>query len=278
MQAYVINLARSAERRRAIEDQLRRLGQPYLLVEAVDGRSLDVHDEALVQPALLTRSTFKPGVAACSLSHLRVYERLLGTGEGVALVLEDDALLPVDIGALADETAAHMSGAEVVLLNYARPGGCQLSTYGQVPIGRGRLIAYPVEMDDLYCAAAYLITAEACRRMVERLLPVRWHSDEWGEFLSLGLLERVRCVAPRPVSQDRQFRTTIDAYAAQSLQLRWREAVTKRRVPVLAQARTLRRRVKVRRWRRVELVPLPPDRRQRAEQPAAAPEGPEAVS
>ena len=84
--------------------QLGRAGVSYEIVEAVDGRTLDLSDAGLVHPA--ADSSFSRGVFGCVLSHLQVYTKMLADGLGSALVLEDDVILPPDIDALAEAPGA----------------------------------------------------------------------------------------------------------------------------------------------------------------------------
>ncbi len=58
-----------------------------------------------------------PGTA-CVLSHFHTYQKILEDGRDRALVLEDDVVLPTDLGDLVDEVAHHLTGAEVALLDY----------------------------------------------------------------------------------------------------------------------------------------------------------------
>ena len=98
MQVYVVNLARSPERRAHITAELAKTGLDYEIVTAVDGRDLDLDDVTLITPALLARNAFPAGAAGCALSHLRVYEEVLARGLDHALIIEDDVTLPADLG------------------------------------------------------------------------------------------------------------------------------------------------------------------------------------
>ncbi len=118
MYAYVINLARSADRRAHMERQLKNIGAQYEISEAAEAEELNLSDERLFDPVLVRNSWYRPAMAACALSHLRVYRQVLENGHEVALVLEDDTLLPADLSAL---TAATLHRAEDV---HCRPD-CQ---------------------------------------------------------------------------------------------------------------------------------------------------------
>ena len=59
MYAYVINLARSQDRRAHMVAELKKTGMDYELVTAVDGRELDASDRTLVSiEEMSTRSKF----------------------------------------------------------------------------------------------------------------------------------------------------------------------------------------------------------------------------
>jgi glycosyl transferase family 25 len=251
VKTYVINLARSPDRRRYIEAELERAQMPYEIVAGVDGRELDLNDKSIVDPALKSKSYFNPGVVGCALSHMRVYSKVLADGAPIALVLEDDVALPTHLTTLVDEVAAHMSGAEAVLLDCAAVPGTQpllLSAQGAVPLPSSRFLAFPLDLRLLNLASAYLITGDACERMTARPLPVRTHADDWWGFYREGALDRVRCVTPPPVQQNRDvFRSTIDYFAPRRTHTRLREAVVRHRVPLLYQARALRNHLRARR-------------------------------
>jgi glycosyl transferase family 25 len=255
MHAYVINLARSPERRAHITAELRKSGIDYEIVEGVDGRDLDLRDSRTVEPSMLDKSWFRSGVAGCALSHLRVYRKILADGVDRALVLEDDVTLPADLDSLVEALADHLSGAEVALLNYDSKDPCGMSREGSVRLPSSRLLVLPIDVGQPASAAAYLITREACKRMDESVLPVRVKSDDWGFFYREGTLDRVRCVMPLAVTKNPGFRSTIDYYSRWSLKGRLLGVVAQ--VPVFYHAIAHRRQRIFRQWTRTELVDKP---------------------
>src|SRR5262249_32883389 len=116
MHVYVINLARSLDRRAHITAELRKTGLDYEIITAVDGRDLDLGDSGLIDPLLLAKNSFPAGTAGCALSHLSAYQKSIADGLDQALILEDDVVLPADLGTLVDAVAPHLTGAEVALL------------------------------------------------------------------------------------------------------------------------------------------------------------------
>src|ERR1035441_8705213 len=257
MQTYVVNLARSPERRAHMIAQLSKTRVQYQIVDAVDGRDLDLSDSRLFDPAVVGTSAFRPGAVGCALSHLEVYRRVLDDGLEKALVLEDDVVLPADLDALCDAIAQHMVGAEIALLNFHSPEPCRITKAGSVPLPSSRLLVQVIDEGQPSSTGCYLITREACARMVKHILPIRVHPDDWGFFFREGAIDRVRCVVPMPVANSAAFRTTIDYYRPGGVQARIQETVENAKVPLLYQTLTLRRRRNLERggWNgRIEFV------------------------
>jgi len=258
MHAYVINLARSPERRAHIASELGKAEVDYEFITGVDGRDLDLHDRATIDPSLFTRSSWPAGMAGCALSHLRIYQKMVADGLDTALVLEDDVTLPPDLGRLADALAGHLSGAELVLLNYDSKDTCKMSQEGAVDLPSSRHLVLPIDVRQPGSSAAYLITQEAAKRMSESVLPVRASPDDWWFFYREGALDRVRCVVPLPVTKSPEFESTIGLYGlGKGLKARLLEPLVRRRVPFVHQVISYRRQRIYHQMTRSEIVSTP---------------------
>ena len=87
---YVINLARSPERRAWMETELARVGVEGIFVRAVDGRRFGA------RCARDARGALSKAEASLILSHRKVWRTFLASGAGYAVVLEDDVHLGRD--------------------------------------------------------------------------------------------------------------------------------------------------------------------------------------
>jgi glycosyl transferase, family 25 len=256
--AYVVNLARSLDRRAHITRELQKTSLNYQIVTAVDGRELDMADAALIDPSFVARGLFPEGSAGCSLSHLGIYRRIVEDGLDVALILEDDVVLPADLDKLAEEAGQHLTGAEVAMLSVDSPEPLQLSRAGAVPLSGGRHLALPVDLSQPRSTGAYLITREACERMIKLVLPIRANADAWPFFYREGALDRLRCVAPLPVLKNADLTSTIGSYSlGNGLRSRLAGPVLRARIPVLHQILSRRRQRIYRQWAQTELVSTP---------------------
>jgi glycosyl transferase family 25 len=258
MRAYVINLARSLDRRAYITAELRKTGLDYEIITAVDGRDLDLHDSTIIDSSLLARDLYFAGTAGCALSHLRAYQKIVADGLDEALVLEDDVTLPADLDTLVNAVAGHLTGAEVALLNYASQQTLKVSLAGSVDLPSSRQLALPIDVSQLLNAAAYVITGEACKRMVEDELPIRADADEWRFFYREGILDRVRCVLPMAVGKNPKFESTIGLYSlGNGVKARLMGPLVRHKIPLLHQAILYRRQRIMRQWDRSEIVDMP---------------------
>src|SRR5262245_45407353 len=204
MYFYAINLARSLERRAHIVTQLTKAGVPYEIVDALDVREMDLGDISMVDPAFAA-TTPRPGEVGCALSHLKAYRKILDDGLEVACVLEDDVVLPADLGKLAAAIAPYMSGAEITLLNFHSHEPLRVTRAGAVELPSSRRLVVVADAGQAGSGAAFLITREACARMVKTGLPAKAVADSWGHFHSEGAIDRLRCVVPMPVVQSPTF-------------------------------------------------------------------------
>jgi glycosyl transferase, family 25 len=255
--AYVINLARSPERRAHITAELNKAGVDYEVVTGVEGRDLNLHDAGTIDPVLFTRSSWPAGMAGCALSHLRVYQKILADGLDQAIVLEDDITVPADLGGLAEEVGRHLTGAEVALLNYDSKQTCYMSRDGAVALSSGRQLVLPIDVRAPGSSAGYVVTRKACERMDASMLPVRASPDDWWFFYREEILDRVRCVVPLPVRKSPEFESTIGLYSlGTGLKARLAAPLVRYKVPLVHQAISYRRHRIHRHMTRSELVDM----------------------
>lgn len=257
MRTYVINLARSADRRASITAQLDRSGMDFELVEAIDGREFNLEDPRLlaaIEPSFREMPGWRPAFAACAMSHLDVYRRVVATGSRVALVLEDDVQIPPDLHAIATSVGERLSGAAVALLTFESPEPIRFPRNDGAALPSGRRMVRPVDVGQPVNSAAYVVTRDACERLIRGQDPVRATADAWGQFHAEGMLDAVHCVLPMPVAKDPHFESTLAYNLESSAKARLLALVTRYGPKFLNDAVARRRRHIWRRYNRIELV------------------------
>ena len=121
-------------------------------------------------------------------------------------MIEDDVTLPADLGSVAEAAAEHLTGAEVALLSVdCYRGG--MKPEGAEPLPSSRLLALPIDISQPRSTGAYVITREACERMVKSLLPVQVQADAVLEIEGLltgcDVVPPTNSVSPQPHIDDR---------------------------------------------------------------------------
>ena len=257
VRAYVVNLARSPERRAHMVFELSECAVEHEFIEAFDGRDLDLADPEiteLIAASFLGSDSFRSGVAGCALSHIAVYRQILADGLERALVLEDDITLPRDLGDVADAVGEHLVGAEVALLNFDSPEPCRLTRKGSISLASSRDLVRPVDVSQPESAAAYVITRQACERIVKSAPPVKTKADDWGYMCRQGLLDGVWCVVPLSVTKDPGFASTINYLRQSGLKARLLAVISRRDLLFARQIVAYRRKRIWRQYRKVEFV------------------------
>jgi glycosyl transferase family 25 len=91
MKRFVINLKRRPDR---LEQFFKRCPYPresFEIVQAFDGRSPDLESKKERNLLQKFRPHIQMGARGCSISHLRIWKKILNEGIPVAMVFEDDA-------------------------------------------------------------------------------------------------------------------------------------------------------------------------------------------
>ena len=203
---FIISLARSTARRKAMRDQLARAGQTPIFMDAIDGATLAEAD------GIDRRAFGRPGEEraltarelACALSHRAAYERIVREQIPLACILEDDCLLSNGFAPVLQALAQQRDGWDVVLLGHhsARhaPRIGAETCYSEAPLVDGYRRARVAEMP--MGAYAYVVTMAGARRLSAFAQPPRMPAD-WivGYSPAAGVrLHAVKppCVLPHP--------------------------------------------------------------------------------
>lgn len=238
MKVIAMTLRRAPERGVYIDKHLSGLKLDYAMVDCMDYRDYTEEEYARFYDAEAVRRNpylFK-GVIGCTLSHLKIYDKMAAENIPCALVLEDDASLPSNIRDILDRIEPELEPEEVIALSYHNhaPKDTLFSNSGRKKIAKGLELVYPVALDEIASTMGYVITLAAARKLAAINRPVRFSCDYWGTYYKKGGFSSFRCLYPvvvKPVS----FRSTIDYPAGKTLISRLAARVRKYKVPLLYQ-------------------------------------------
>jgi glycosyl transferase, family 25 len=199
MKVYVINLRSSVQRRKIMEKQLDKLDIPYKIFDAVKGA--DITGEEIERYYDMDYYNarpghFTPGAIGCTLSHYFIYQEMLADNIDVAVILEDDMILHKDFSSTVPLVSKQLKDDEVVLLFYQSYEKIRLAASSAVDVGNGHLLYQAVCTKLLRSTGGYMISHEAARSMVNKLLPFSSFPDDWKSFYDREILNGIRIVYP----------------------------------------------------------------------------------
>lgn len=89
---YVINLDESPDRLKFIGNQLSEANMDFIRFKAINGKGLNVNK--LYADGLVTAKWLKRGQIGVALSHITLWKTIKNWEEDIAIILEDDAIIP----------------------------------------------------------------------------------------------------------------------------------------------------------------------------------------
>ena len=206
---FVISLARAEERRADMIRKLDAADVRYEIVDAVDGRTLDLAQ----LKTQFNREKFVSGsfgllnlpALGCYLSHYRLWERMAREGVECALVLEDDIEWSGDFFQVVREVVASEWHWEIVNLSTARPSRI-VKRLGVVGDGR----QFGLSDRSRATAAAYLIRLSGAKKLLPYCREIRDAIDalyvQWWRYGATYYY-----VSPPPAAQTAEKHPSIIA-------------------------------------------------------------------
>ena len=198
---YVINLKSQSERRERMAKLLDAQGVDYEFFEGVNGRALTEEQKALFADEdknilemtggrkLLVEDKLSPSEKGCALSHLKLYQKILDDGVQRAVILEDDLILNQDVYEALDNIDCIKEPWDIINFSShigikSLPGAKKYYANKEKGFYFQRLGMRNNTLDAIFnrrrvlvCAALYVVTPVACKRLIELGYPVRIVAD-----------------------------------------------------------------------------------------------------
>ncbi|MFN8436427.1 MAG: glycosyltransferase family 25 protein [Cytophagales bacterium] len=237
MKIFAISLARATERRTYITQHLESLRVDYEIVEAIDGKfftedKLNIHcnqEQRKKLPHWLTQSSI-----ACALSHRLAYEKLINSTSSMALMIEDDVILPTNIESILNELAQTTKDCEIVLLYATSFRKCKL-----VPT-EIKNIYIPENIKEPISAAAYFLTRNTAEKLYKNMYPIYVTADCWHHYIHSKWIDKIKLAYPFPV-KTKNFKSSIDYLKSDTLLAKILNFINKYKIPPIYQILYLKR-------------------------------------
>ncbi len=201
---FIINLPASADRLNFMQSQLASINTQFTIIEAVDGSKFDSAELSTVKKEISYAIT--KGEVGCALSHLKAYEKLVESDYDMALILEDDVIIPADINMHLSRLHENNNKkrATVTLLSEV------YKYYGKILFSTDEKHHVHKVVDATF-AHGYVINKLAAKRLLENLRPVWCVADQWTTFKEFGFVD-ICAVIPSLINTHEVFekKTTIE--------------------------------------------------------------------
>jgi glycosyl transferase family 25 len=194
---YIINLDRSPDRLAAMQVQFEALALPFKRIQAVDGNDVILPDQRIDLHAFSRRhhAPLRRGEIGCYLSHVRVLQVFVASGEPMGVIMEDDVVPTSALPQVLGKLAAAPEAWDMVKLFATHMGGILTRT----PMGGHRLASLAFRHGS---SAAYVVNRRAAGKLLDGLLPMTVPYDhEFDRAWKYDL--KLRVVLPFPVYRAR---------------------------------------------------------------------------
>jgi glycosyl transferase, family 25 len=189
---FVINMAKAKDRMLSMKSQLDAQGLTYERIEAVDGSKLDAQQRREHYSdwwyRLFHGSPMSNGNLGCTLSHRKIYKKIVDEKIEWAIILEDDAVLDDSFSGLIDEIDVATQQFEMMQLYSFRTPRKTVSTFNS---GRMSVMTYANHHSS---TAAYCLRFAGAKKLLT-LAKVRTMPDRW---CWMSAMTGLKCCAVYP--------------------------------------------------------------------------------
>ncbi|RAX14150.1 glycosyltransferase family 25 protein [Photorhabdus bodei] len=195
MKIFIVNLKKDIERKKSIQHQSEKLELDVEFIEAVNGRELSQDEIKLFCPDF-HKSSMTLGELGCSLSHLKIYEKMVKENIQLALIMEDDAEIGRDIREILDFLITidnkNLHKPNIFLLSKVNE---YIDTFKKPLIKDYHLVS----VIDAALTHGYVVNKSAAKRLLDFLRPVWLVADEW-KLLRENNVIKLKAVVPSVIN------------------------------------------------------------------------------
>lgn len=244
MKVLAMTLRRVPERGKYIEQHLRQLHLDYEVIDCVDFKDYtpSAFSSFYNKQVVNANKFLSMGVIGCTLSHLKIYEKMIDMGLPYAFIIEDDVVMPQNIGEILSRLETEIKADEIIAVSYHNRYNniSALSNLHKKSLSSRLQLVYPVHLDEIASTMGYVITLAVAKRMLKINRPVYLSSDYWADYYAKGAFTSFRCLYPILI-KPAKLKGTIEYPAARTFFGRLASWIRQRRIPVLLQILEKRR-------------------------------------
>ena len=234
IKTYAVALKKHPERYEYIKQHLTDRALDFEVVDAVDGSLLTDEQKAKECDMAVVNSArwwLTDGALGAALSHFNCLKKISGSEDKAGFIVEDDVILPEDISETLVELEQKIAPDEVILLFSAFSRPTRLSTIGKEPVRSGDLL-YPIDINSVMSAVAYVIGKEAAQGMVDVIKPIKVPADCWYRFYEQGAFRTLRILYPNQIEVT-HIKSSIDYIDRKSFKSKLSHFINDNKIPFI---------------------------------------------
>ena len=206
--AYVVNMEKDVEKRQAISRQLERTTKlDWSIVKACEGKKLSAFElEYYGYKEFQTKYKGLGTLPAfgCSVSHWSIYKKMAENNVSSAVILEDDAWICEDTENIVESVADFLNETDLPTAVLLTPDFIYYDKSMPILQLYGDKAQYLLrDITNGYMTSGYMINLAAAKLLAEKLFPINYIADCWGDFSKFGL--HLMGIVPHIVSYSGEF-------------------------------------------------------------------------
>ena len=202
---FVINLARSIDRRRDIEKNLKECEIDYQIITAIEGAALTEQEKKGHTREINYAIT--NGEIGCALSHIQIYRHIVENNIASALILEDDAYINKELKGIIESLELQLNEYDPYLIILTET--MKYIKKSKTPLSNKHALHEVLEAAG---AHGYFVNHKAAKALVDFLYPVWLVADKWNVVYEHGICN-VLAVKPPVISKTHhEMNSTIRIY------------------------------------------------------------------
>lgn len=213
MKIFVTNLKTSPDRRAHIKKEFEGKGLDFSFVDCVIGK--DLTEEELQEKCDMKKINhfnrkvewFTKGVIGCTLTNQNTYRNIIENNYDMALLLEDDTVLPENLKEILNDIENQAKQGDVILLFYLTYTTLKLKAIDPEK-GKRTLFYKPLNPECIHGGSAVVVTRKAAEDMLKYNTPIKMSPDSWKDFYEANCISRIICIYPMPINTA-DFGTTM---------------------------------------------------------------------
>lgn len=213
MKIFVTNLKTSPDRRAHIINEFEGKGLDFSFVDCVVGK--DLSEEELNEKCDMKRINhynrevewFTKGVIGCTLTNQNTYRTIIENNYEMALLLEDDTVLPYNLKEILNDIERNAQQGDVILLFYLAYTTLKLKAVDNLN-SKNAVFYAPLNPECIHGGSAVVVTRKAAEDMLKYNTPIKMSPDSWRDFYEAKCITRLICINPMPINTA-DFGTTM---------------------------------------------------------------------